>query len=307
MIKQPLPVFYLGDSHVRYFKKAAKHGLLSPHELTGVEVGGATAVGMRNPNSKTNAIGRYRKWIGDKTRESIVILHLGEVDCGFVIWYRADKYGESIDSQMRLSIDAYFEFVDELIDLGFINIIVTGATLPTITDDDQMGEVVIKRSQISATQMERTELTLEYNRALRHGATQRGLPYIDVTPDVLDPETGVVDEIMRHPNPENHHMNGNFASAYWAPRLRTAISRYQAPAIDRREWTCIRDTFIKAYPGHSKSMPVRMRQEVRAGDSVTAEAWHQCGKFTVLRNARINGVEFPLLSHIHTTHFSTAV
>ena len=92
MFSAPLPVYHLGDSHVRYFKKAAKLGLLSPHELSGVEVGGATAVGMRNPSAKTNALGRFRDWIRDKPRKAIVVLHLGEVDCGYVIWYRADKY-----------------------------------------------------------------------------------------------------------------------------------------------------------------------------------------------------------------------
>src|SRR5699024_6250798 len=105
MASFPLPVFYLGDSHVRYFKKAARHGLLSPHEVSGCEVGGATAVGMRNPNAKTNALGRFREWIRDKPRESVVIFHLGEVDCGFVIWYRSAKYREPVETQMMSSVE----------------------------------------------------------------------------------------------------------------------------------------------------------------------------------------------------------
>ena len=102
----PYPIHYLGDSHVRYFRRAAQQGLLAPGELTGLEVGGATAVGMRNPNAKTNAIGRYRDWISDKSRDAVVVTHLGEVDCGFVIWYRAAKYDERVQAQARQSVDA---------------------------------------------------------------------------------------------------------------------------------------------------------------------------------------------------------
>jgi hypothetical protein len=303
MTASALPVYYLGDSHVRYFKKVAKIGLLAPHELSGVEVGGATAVGMRNPNAKTNALGRYRKWITDKPREAIVVFHLGEVDCGYVIWYRADKYDEPIELQMNNSIDAYFEFIDELQGMGFRRIVITGATLPTITDDDQTGEVVVKRSAITATQKERTDLTIQYNAALKREAQRRGLPYIDIDEDVLDPVTGVVRERMRNPNPEDHHMNGNLAAVLWARKLRDAIATYQTPKRARRAWTCSHDTFLKAYPGHSKRMPLDMRQAVAVGDVVTGDEVETKGQYTVIRNAQINGESYPLLSMLHTEHY----
>lgn len=306
MTAEPLPLYYLGDSHIRYLKKAAKIGILAPHEVSGVEVGGATAVGMRNPNAKTNALGRYREWITDKPREAIVVFHLGEVDCGYVIWYRAEKYDEPVEVQMMHSVEAYFEFIDELRDMGFHRIIITGATLPTITDDDQIGEVVIKRSAITATQKQRTELTLRYNEELRGRAEQRGLPYIDIAADVLDPQTGVVDDRLRHPNPENHHMNGNLAAPFWARRLHAAIAQYQAPVQNPREWTCTHATFLKAYPGHSKNMPGDMRQPVAPGDVVSGDDIQRTGQHTVLRNARINGESFPLLTLLHTQHFSSA-
>lgn len=306
MTSAPLPIYYLGDSHVRYLKKAAKLGLLAPHELSGVEVGGATAVGMRNPNAKTNALGRFRNWIREKPRTAIVVLHLGEVDCGYVIWYRADKYDEPVELQMDSSIAAYFEFVDELLDLGFRRIIITGATLPTITDDDQVGEVVVKRSSITATQKERTELTLEYNAALRREAEARGLPYVDIDEDVLDPATGVVDERMRNPNPKDHHMNGPLAAVHWSRRLHEAVATYQKPVRAPRTWTCTRETFLKAYPGHSKDMPEQMRARVAVGDVVSGDVAGEKGQYTVIRDARINGEPHPLLSMLHTHHYGPA-
>lgn len=304
MTESFLPVFYLGDSHVRYFHKAAKFGLLTPFEVSGVEVGGATAVGMRNPNAKTNALGRFKAWLRDKPLESILVFHLGEVDCGFVIWYRADKYEESIETQMKSSISAYFEFVDELLGLGFVNIIITGATLPTITDDDQVGEVVVKRSSINATQRERTELTVRYNCLLRDEAAQRGLLFVDIAPDVLDPVTGVVDVRLRNSNPEDHHMNGNVASVYWASRLYEAISHYQPSVQNRRVWKCTRSTFLKSYPGHSKSMPADMRQRVEFDSIVTGNEKGTFGEFTVIRDVAIDGDEVPMLHLLHTRHFS---
>lgn len=304
MTDSPLPVYYLGDSHVRYFKKAARTGLLSPHKTSGIEVGGATAVGMRNPNAKTNAIGRFRAWIQDKPRESIVVFHLGEVDCGFVIWYRAAKHSEPIELQMRTSIEAYFEFIDELLSLGFRRIIITGATLPTITDDDQIGEVVVKRSSIDATQKERTALTIHYNNTLQIEATRRGLPYIDITPYILDPNTEVVENRMRNTNPADHHMNGNLAAVYWAERLRSAIAEFQSPARNNCTRSCTHPSFAKAYPGHSNSMPTDMRHPIAVGDVVSGDAVRLKGEYTILRNTKINGVAFPLLTMIHTKHFT---
>lgn len=304
MISSPLPLYYLGDSHVRYLKRAAKYGLLAPHTLSGVEVGGATAVGMRNPNAKTNALGRFREWIQDKPREAAVVLHLGEVDCGFVIWYRATKYDEPVEVQMMNSLDAYFEFVDELLRLGFSKIIITAATLPTITDSDQIGEVVVKRSAITATQLERTELTLRYNAILRERAEQRGLHFIDIAPAVLNPETGVVDTRMRNPVPTDHHMNGDLAAAYWAVQLRAVLSAIQHLPEERFVWTARRDTFVKAYPGHSKRMPADMRVAVPEGTTVTGAAIQEKGEYTILRGVRIDSISYPLMSLLHTGHYS---
>lgn len=305
MVDAPYPVFYLGDSHVRYIKKAAKFGLLSPHYVSGVEVGGATAVGMRNPNSQTDAIGRFRRKAGDQSRDAILVFHLGEVDCGYVIWYRAEKYHESIEHQMMNSIDAYFEFVDELLSKDFGRIIITGATLPTITDDDQVGEVVIKRSSITATQEQRTALTVRYNELLRDGACRRGLPYIDVDEHVVDPDTGLVDTRMRHPNPENHHMNGNYASVYWAHELREAISLYQPWQPAQHRWTCTRDTYLKAYPDHSKNLPEEMKKKITAGQEVQADLTRVKGKYTILKDVEVEGETYPLLNLLYTDHFES--
>lgn len=296
------PIYYLGDSHVRYFRRAAQQGLLAPGELTGLEVGGATAVGMRNPNAKTNAIGRYREWIGDKPRDAVVVTHLGEVDCGFVIWYRAAKYDERVQAQARQSVEAYFEFVDELIDAGFQRIVITGATLPTISDEDLVGEVVEKRSSITATQRERTDLTLQYNRALAGEAQRRGLPFVDIANDVIDPTTGVVSRRLRNRNPEDHHMDVDIAAVHWARVLRPVLADFNGLTTERQRWQSVRSSYAKALPLHSRLLKPDMLCAIDIGDRLEANLVDEYGEYLLVDNLTINGDEYPLLSLLHKAH-----
>ena len=84
-----MPIHILGDSHAVYFKAAAEAGRLGRRRASYCIVPGATAAGMRNPNSMTDALSRFRAslaWTGPRT---LHVIQLGEVDCGFVIWLRA--------------------------------------------------------------------------------------------------------------------------------------------------------------------------------------------------------------------------
>jgi hypothetical protein len=175
----------LGDSHVQTIRWGAEKGLLST-AAEFVSVGGATAVGMRNPNSLSNAVQFFEEAAIPVRPNSIPVIHLGEVDCGFVIWWRAQKYGETIDSQIDASISSYFEFVDRLLAAGYPKVIITGATLPTIQDGQDWGAVANLRREVSASIKDRTKLTLRYNDLLRAEAQKRGLPFVDISPQVID-------------------------------------------------------------------------------------------------------------------------
>lgn len=208
----------IGDSHLGSFQLAARKGLFRrPPVFT--RVAGATAVGLRNPNSKTDALGVFRRALTPHDPNKIPVIHLGEVDCGFVIWYRAQKYGESVDTQFAQSVDALLAFVDELRQLGYDRIVLTGATLPTILDGQAWGDVANARREVTATLKERTDLTLRYNARLREGAAARGLPFVDLTDDVLDPATGLVSKTFRHPDPRDHHLDPEKIGPLWADAL----------------------------------------------------------------------------------------
>ncbi|WP_454141900.1 hypothetical protein [Microbacterium lacticum] len=231
-----------------------------------------------------------------------MILQLGEVDCGHVIWVRAEKYGQSIDAQLRASIDAYFGFVDELIESGFQRMIITGATLPTISDDDMEGEVLLARASVDASQRDRTDLTLAYNHALNDNARERGLPFVDVADDILDPATGIVDPRFKNPMVGDHHMNKHMGAIYWGLRLRPAIAHYQTLLPDRREWITVRNTVAKAYPANSQQMVEGTFRTVEKGERISGDFLGELDEYYILDSPEISGISQPILRLIHKTH-----
>jgi hypothetical protein len=211
-----------GDSHVHTMQWAANQGMLST-DATFVPVGGATAVGMRNPNSLTNALQIFEDAAIPVRPKTVPVIHLGEVDCGFVIWWRAAKYGEPIEAQVDASIGAYFSFVDRLLAAGYPTVIITAASPPTIKDGQDWGEIANLRKEVSVSIQDRTALTLRYNCLLRAEATRRGLPFVDASESFIDQSTGVIRERFRHADPLDHHLSPETAGPIWAEAINTAI------------------------------------------------------------------------------------
>ncbi|MEG3176389.1 hypothetical protein U1872_09120 [Sphingomonas sp. RB3P16] len=208
----------VGDSHADAIRFAAEAGMLARACQVTV-VAGATAVGLRNPNSKTDAIAIFRETLLPLRRAVIPVIQLGEVDCGFVIWYRATKNAEPVEDQLEAAVAGYFSFVDELLDKGYPTVVVTGAVPPTIRDGQAWGDVANARREVTASLLERTRLTQRYNERLRQEATSRGLCYVDLLDSVLNAQTGVLDDKWRHPDPTDHHLDPAQVSILWADRL----------------------------------------------------------------------------------------
>ncbi|WP_339947424.1 hypothetical protein [uncultured Albimonas sp.] len=223
-----MPIHILGDSHAVYFKAAAEAGRLGRRRASYCIVPGATAAGMRNPNSMTDALSRFRAslaWTGPRT---LHVIQLGEVDCGFVIWLRARRHGEGVGAQLDASLEAYAAFVREAQALGRRRIVITAATPPTLRDCAAVGEVADARREVTATQAQRTALTLDYNDRLESLAARLGVDWADATSDLLDPATGLVAERFRNADPADHHLDIPAAAEVWARRLAPAIARHDA-------------------------------------------------------------------------------
>ncbi len=210
----------LGDSHLRYFMWADKNQIWLNTRFKFFQVPGATAMGMANPNSKTNAMESFVHYISNLDLPEILLFSLGEVDCGFVIWYRAEKYGETVEEQLDRSLNNYFTFVDRVIEMHAPQIIISSVPLPTIQDGQDWGEVANLRREISASLRERTELTFLYNKRLKEFCQENGHEFLDFTSDTLDPGTGLIADSFLEKNPLDHHLNAIATGKLVARKLR---------------------------------------------------------------------------------------
>lgn len=170
----------------------------------------------------------FRSKLADLPASDIPVFQLGEVDCGFVIWVRAQRYGESVQQQLAESLAAYRTFLCSVRDQGFARLIVTSATLPTIYDGQLDGEVAHLRRKVRASYRERTDLTLEYNRQLEAICRVEGLEFADLTPALINPETRLLDERFRHPDLADHHLDPSSGGDVWVAAIQSTLARQAA-------------------------------------------------------------------------------
>lgn len=197
----------IGDSHVKMFQYVADHHLWLRTQFHFCMVQGGTAMGMVNPNSKTQALNKFKDYLQIVSNNDKLLFCLGEVDCGFVIWYRSKKYGLSVDDQFNHSIQSYCQFLNWVEDEGFKDIIVASVPLPTILHGQEWGEVAKARREVQSTLQQRTDLTIRYNEYLRNYCLKRRWSFLDYEQDILDPKKRTVLPYFRHPNPLDHHLN----------------------------------------------------------------------------------------------------
>lgn len=195
-------VLVLGDSHAQVFRYRRLRRAIPGVFFDVVSVGGATASGLANPNSKTQAYPLFRRALAS-SRAKVAVVVLGEVDTGFVIWYRAQKYQEPVAAMLEAAVINYARFLAELQERG-MQVMVISTPLPTIRDDNDWGEVANQRREVRVPLRERTELTLEFNRRMREVCQQAGLTYIDLDQASLGPD-GVVAAWLLNSNPRDHH------------------------------------------------------------------------------------------------------
>lgn len=127
-------ILVLGDSHANVFECLEFSRFWISNSFKVVSVGGATASGLENPNSKTDAYNIFRKAINDENPKYVLTM-LGEVDTGFVIWYRAQKKEISVIDSLNHTIKTYTNFLSGI----KAKRIVFSAPLPTIRDGQSWG------------------------------------------------------------------------------------------------------------------------------------------------------------------------
>lgn len=217
-----MKILCCGDSHSGVFSYC--NGRQNKFVFDVCIVSGATAQGVVNPNSKTDALKIYEKKI-NSTRSDKILIMLGEVDCGFVIWVRSKKYNISIDDQINISVNNLFTFVDNIIATkNYTNkdIIICGSILPTIKDNTDKKKLAGARSEVDVSQLERTKKTIEYNNLLKINCHKYGYNYIEIVDDILGKDGIVKDEFLNS-NPNDHHLDNEKTYKLWLCKLKNVL------------------------------------------------------------------------------------
>ncbi|OIQ77288.1 hypothetical protein GALL_410220 [mine drainage metagenome] len=212
-------ILVLGDSHTPIFNHPSFRERFPELRFNVVTVIGATASGLENPNTRTQAYPIFRQAL-EKSSAAKVIVMLGEVDTGFVIWYRANKYQESVSAMKDRAVASYSRFLLEVAER--FEVVCISTPLPTISDDNDWGEVANARREVTATQLERTALTLEFNREMQAFCERHGLAYL-MLDEVSLGEEGVVRSGLLNRDPNNHHYDPDTYSGFLIDHLTGVI------------------------------------------------------------------------------------
>ena len=213
-------LYCLGDSHARVFDRVAESRLLDKTTLDVTWVLGATALGLANPNSTSNALKDFRAVLDHVPVDEALVILLGEIDAGYLIWYRAEVKGHDLDEEFERSLGNYTEFLDSLVDEGRRQLIVATLPPPTIEDYATWKGLGNARELVTASIEDRTAMTLAYNERLRVWAAKHGIRLLDIEADVMDAETGRVRAELVNPDPLNHHLHPERFAEIVAGRLR---------------------------------------------------------------------------------------
>jgi len=226
-------ILVIGDSHSEVFRYIDTNNkdYFFPYVCT---VAGATAQGAVNMNSKTNALKIFQNLIekyGKKTNKLIIML--GEVDCGFLIWARAKRLGISVDEQIELSLKNLFTFIHNTLennnnDYTKKDIMVAGSILPVIEDNTALKHINGGRAEADVSQEIRTKKTLEYNNRLQEICFKNGYNYIDITKYTLGTD-GLIDTYYTRKENEfygdlDHHLDSNKTNSLWQGEIEEILS-----------------------------------------------------------------------------------
>jgi hypothetical protein len=197
-------VWCLGDSHIGAFRMVRLPGVW--FRVVGVR--GATASDLRNPQSQIHAHDVFRDVLRRASHRQHVLVCLGEADCGFLIWHRAEKHEGSVSGLLQETVEQYMNFLMELRDQGFRTVTAMSPPMQTVADYQVAwrDKTAHLRSAITAPMRARTELTLEFNAKVQERCREAGIRFVDISKPQLDPATGLVAKHLVDPRGRDHHM-----------------------------------------------------------------------------------------------------
>lgn len=200
-------IICIGDSHASVFDYINYNSWFSGYYFRTLIIHGATASGIQNPNSTTKARIQFDNFIDSiKNKNNFLVIQLGEVDCGFVIWYRAEKLNISAEYQLQETIFNYQKFILSCKN-KIQNCIIMSAVLPTIQDNQNFGEIANLRKEVKASLVERTALTIKFNKLMEQFCVKNNILFLNIESQILDKNTKTVKKEFLNENPLDHHLS----------------------------------------------------------------------------------------------------
>jgi lysophospholipase L1-like esterase len=202
-------ILVLGDSHCGIFEYCFDHGMLVPHWLNCDIVGGATAYGLNNDASVTQAWQKFDHALRRFASYDVVVIMLGECDCSFALWKKAQHLNVPPESLIEHSLAGIRRLVLKIRNAPKSNvrtIILAGAILPTVDDLSTPIQDNELRREVGASQAQRTALVLAFNEKLEQQAATLDIPYFDLTAQIIDRETGLIDQRFVG-RADDHHLS----------------------------------------------------------------------------------------------------
>ena len=125
----------LGDLHVKIFRSLNDKYWVGARRFRTVSVQGATDYGVGNPNLKTNALQIFKNRLKVISKNRTLILLMGEVDVGFLAWWRSKR--NKMDAMVCME-DTWQKCMRYLIDVKQLHprLVVCSVPLPTIGDGE---------------------------------------------------------------------------------------------------------------------------------------------------------------------------
>lgn len=214
-------ILVLGDSHCGAFEYCFDQGLLAPHWLNCEIAGGATAYGLNNDLSVTQAWQKFDHALQRFASFDVVVIMLGECDCSFALWKKAERLNVPPETLLDHSLAGIHRLVRRVREDSMARpkkIVLVGAILPTIDDESAPTQGNMMRRTVSASQAERTRLVLAYNEKLVQLADTLGVAYFDLSIQTMDPRSGLIDGRFVA-SADDHHLSNPASAPLYSANL----------------------------------------------------------------------------------------
>jgi hypothetical protein len=163
---------------------------------------------MANPQSQTRALPIFQIILKFVSKKDKIILQLGEVDCGFSLWIKSEIKNKDPQKELEYIIERYLSFITTIKNNGFQDILVSTVSPPTIRYYSDWGDDVSHaRRLVSANIEQRTKITTNMNLQLKKLAVDSGYFFIDFYSELINDNTGLVDDLYLCENESEIHLN----------------------------------------------------------------------------------------------------